>query len=209
VRESHSVPYLTCPECELTTWVAHGDSGGECPRCGTSMRAPRRRFEREVTFSLGRVGFFEDGILQALSLARGELEMDLGFLAELVDGHEVLRSVSGNARSFGLRPGTAIPLEASYFQRVVDGRLPNAVPDAAANPQVRELPITEGAGIGAYIGVPLEPFDGRTRMLCCLSRESRPALGEVDVRFLRGLGETVIATLEARQASDRAAGTRG
>jgi hypothetical protein len=33
-------------------------------------------------------------------------------------------------------------------------------------------------------------------VLCCLAREARPALGEEDVRFLTGLGESVVAELE-------------
>jgi GAF domain-containing protein len=52
------------------------------------------------------------------------------------------------------------------------------------------------ARIGAYIGVPLSGNDARLYVLCCLAHESRPALGEADLRFLRGVGETVLASLE-------------
>ncbi len=37
--------------------------------------------------------------------------------------------------------------------------------------------------------------DARLYMLCCLAHESRPALGEADLRFMRGVAETVLAAL--------------
>ena len=63
--------------------------------------------------------------------------------------------------------------------------------------RVRDLEVARAAGIGAYIGVPLTTLDARLYILCCLAHERRPALGEQDVLFLRGLGETIIRALDS------------
>lgn len=199
------MPYVRCPICELTSYVARGHAGhGECPRCSAPLRPPRRRFEREAALSLDRDAFFDDGIIKALALARRQLGMDLAFVGELEGDREILRWVSGDAGLFGFRPGGWLAADQSYCRSLLDGELGCMVPDTAADPRVRDRELTRSARIGAYVGVPLEPFDHRTFALCCLARTPRPELGEEDVRFLRGLGETVIATLEAAQAGRRA-----
>jgi hypothetical protein len=42
----------------------------------------------------------------------------------------VFRVLEGDAESFGWREGKSFPLDASYCKRVLDGRIPNTVPDA-------------------------------------------------------------------------------
>jgi GAF domain-containing protein len=134
----------------------------------------------------------------ALAVAHRELDMDVAVLGEVVDGHEVVRFVSGDAASFGFVPGASAPLEETFCRRLLEGRVSNIVRDALEDEDVRDLQLTKLARIGAYIGVPLTTLDARLYILCCLAHEQRPALGERDVRFLRGLGETVIAELSAQ-----------
>jgi GAF domain-containing protein len=131
----------------------------------------------------------------ALTLAREQLEMDVAFLGEVEDGREVVRTSSGDADSFGLAQGTSVDLSATYCQHVLEGRLDGAVPDATREPLTAGLEITARASIGSYIGVPLRARNARLYMLCCLAHESRPALGEADLRFMRGVGETVLAAV--------------
>ncbi len=139
-----------------------------------------------------------DEIGAALALARLELDMDIAFLAEIVDEQEVLRRLSGDGASFGVSEGFALELSDTYCHLMLEGRLPSAVPDARVEPAVAHLPITERARIGAYLGVSLDSHDARRYTLCCLAHESRPTLEEADVRFMRGVGETVLSAL-ARQ----------
>ena len=73
------------------------------------------------------------------------------------------------------------------------------MPDTHADDQLRDLQSTRAARIGAYIGVPLTTLDARLYVLCCIAHDQRPQLGERDVRFLRGLGEAIVAELEKRQ----------
>ena len=122
--------------------------------------------------------------------------MDLAMVGEVRDGFEVVRYLAGDGVSFGLSPGTSVPIEDTYCHRLLTGRLPNVVPDAHANEQVRDLEITRSARVGAYIGVPLTSLDARLYVLCCLAHEQRPQLGERDLLFLRDLGEALLAALE-------------
>jgi GAF domain-containing protein len=126
--------------------------------------------------------------------------MDVAVLGEVCDGREIVRYAAGELGSFGLAPGASVPIEDTYCQRLLTGRLSNCVPDARADEQLRDLKITRAAQIGAYIGVPLTALDARLYVLCCLAHEQRPQLGQRDVLFLRGVGETVLAELQERRS---------
>jgi len=136
-------------------------------------------------------------VVSTLELARAEMSMDVAVLGEIHDGREVVRLVAGEAESFGLAVGASVPVEETFCQRLLEGRLGNIVRDAIGDERVRDLEVARGAGIGAYIGVPLTTLDARLYILCCLAHERRPALGERDVLFLRGLGETIIRELDS------------
>jgi GAF domain-containing protein len=198
------MPYVQCPSCDLTTYVARSHVGfAECPRCATPLHVPQRRFARDVPpATLDREGVFEDGLLHALALARRQLGMELAFLGELRNGEEVLRWLSGDAASFGFREELALPLAESYCRTVLtDGA--GVVRDAREDERVSGLEVTSRAGIGSYVGVRLEPVGGRRFVLCCISHDARDDLGDEEMRFLRGVAETVVATLEAQEASDQ------
>ena len=109
-------------------------------------------------------------------------------------------SLAGEAESFGLAIGASVPVEETFCQRLLEGRLGNVVRDAMSDERVRDLEVTRAGKIGAYIGVPLTTLDARLYILCCLAHEQRPALGERDVVFLRGLGETIIRELDCGAA---------
>ena len=125
--------------------------------------------------------------------------MDVAVLGEVRDGREIVRFVAGD-RSFGLAPGASTPIEDTYCHRLLTGTLSNIVPDTHADHQLRELPITHAAPVGAYIGVPLTTLDARLYVLCCLAHEHRPQISKREVIFLRGLADQIVAGLEQRQA---------
>ena len=139
-------------------------------------------------------------VVSTLELARAEMSMDVAVLGEIHDGREVVRLVAGAAESFGLTIGASVPVEKTFCHRLLEGRLGNVVRDAISDERVRDLEVARGAGIGAYIGVPLTTLDARLYILCCLAHERRPALGERDVLLLRGLGETIIRELDSAAA---------
>jgi EAL domain-containing protein (putative c-di-GMP-specific phosphodiesterase class I) len=147
----------------------------------------------------------EEAIERILALARHQLGMDVAFVSAIEHGLEQIRAVDGDAESFGLDGGIAIPLEESYCNRMIKGRLPNVVPDARHEERVRDLAVTASAGIGAYLGVPVHLWDGRLYgTLCCLSHTPEPSLDERDVRFMHVLATVISDQIEQEaRLSDR------
>lgn len=135
-------------------------------------------------------GAIED-IQRILTLAREQMDMEVAYVAELTETSQTFRAFDGDVASFGAKQGATLPTDATYCHRMLEGKVPNAIPDTAAEPGVADLHITAQAGIGAYVGVPLELADGRLYgTLCVLSHDPRPDLSERDVelmRFLAGL----------------------
>ena len=141
-------------------------------------------------YALGRI----------VALAREHLGMEVSFVAECANGMETIRVVDGPSDSFGLRPGMSIPLEETYCQRLIEGRIPNLIPDTRSEPGVRDLAATSKAGIGSYVGVPIVFSDGRTfGTLCCLSHGPDDSLRERDVRFMKLLSNLVADELEREE----------
>ncbi len=84
---------------------------------------------------------------------------------------------------------------------MVEGHLPNAIPDALADERTKGLAITAQLDIGAYVGVPVVLAGGEVYgMLCCLSHDADQSVGEKDVRFLGILAQVVAEEVEQHQA---------
>jgi HD-GYP domain-containing protein (c-di-GMP phosphodiesterase class II) len=141
----------------------------------------------------------------ALESAREMLGMDMAYVADMRKGLEDYREVTGDGDSFGARAGESIPLEGTYCEALLDGRLGNVVSDAADNAITRELAITADGDIGSYIGVPLCFSDGRVYgTFCCLSHAPNPSLQDRDVRFMKVLGNLIVGQIEREERSSRA-----
>jgi GAF domain-containing protein len=191
------MPYQTCPQCGLRTYIVNGE---ECPRCGTPLGGPPRATARWGGWrSQARDAEPRGAVERVLALARRELQMDVAMLSEVRDGREVVLWAVGNGIP-AVAAGASAPLRDTICQRLLDGTISSLVHDAANDPRLRDLPAVQGAGVGAYIGVPLTGAAARRYVLCCLASEARPDLSERDVSFLRGLVESI------RPAVDRAAG---
>jgi hypothetical protein len=199
VREGRggAVPYVRCPNCGLTTYIARNRwRAGDCPGCGEPLAADEPLVDVPPPRAPGDSGS-EGGISDALALAREQLDMDVALLTEVEEGHEVIREAAGEWPGLGPLRGLSMPFEDSFCKRLLEGRISNIVPDVAGDARVRDLELARRLGVGAWIGVPLHPTAARAWMLCCLAQVARPALGDGDVRFLVGLGEGVRSELEA------------
>jgi len=185
------MPYRSCPQCGLRTYCVRGD---ECPRCGTPLGGESGHGSDPPAWPAG--GPRDDAVERVLSLARRELRMDVAVLTEVRDGREIVRWAVGNGRLGAVTPGASAPLRETICERLLDGTIDSAVPDAGADPRLRDLPAVRDAGIVGYIGVPLTGGDARRYVLCCLAAEARPDLTDADVRFLRGLVESLRPAIE-------------
>lgn len=149
------------------------------------------------------------GILQSI---RNYLAMEVAFLSEFSEGRRVFRMVDAGDASSPVEVGAGDPLEDTYCQRLVDGRMPQVLPDTSANAEASRLPITRTLGIGSYIGVPVTLSDGSLYgTLCCFSGETDATLNERDLGLLHVCADLAathieheaIAIRKRRQISDR------
>ena len=137
---------------------------------------------------------------KVLATACEQLGMEVAFVSEFAEGRTVLRSLEGDAGSFGFREGTGTPLEDSFCRRVIEGRVPSVVPDVDEDEAVRDLGITRAANIGSYVGVPLQFSDGRLYgTVCCMSHSPDPSLRERDAQFMGVLARLVAEQLEREE----------
>jgi GAF domain-containing protein len=142
----------------------------------------------EQTPSMGGLHQPPEKIESLLSLVRENLEMDVAFVSEFAGDQLVFRALEGDAGSFGWREGEGFPLDESYCKRVLDGRLPNVVPDARREDSTKDLWVTSEARIGSYVAVPVVLSDGRPYgTLCCASHKADPGLRERELGLMEGV----------------------
>ncbi|RYF55498.1 MAG: diguanylate cyclase, partial [Comamonadaceae bacterium] len=68
-------------------------------------------------------------VTEVLRLLRQHLKMDVVFISEFVDGQRIFRRVESRTGLSLIEEGQGDPLEQSFCQRVIDGRLPQLVHD--------------------------------------------------------------------------------
>jgi EAL domain-containing protein (putative c-di-GMP-specific phosphodiesterase class I) len=164
------------------------------------MAYPRRQnpFVRLVESQPEELASLEgDGIAHILDVVRSHLGMDIAFASEFTGGRRVFRHVSASPGDRAVTVGASDPLEASYCQRVVDGRLPELIHDASALPATAALEVTRAFPIGAHMSVPLRLTDGSVYgTFCCFSREADRSLNGRDLKMLRAFAELAAAQIE-------------
>ncbi len=147
----------------------------------------------------GGFGPTPEDIERMLSEVRRALGMDVAFVSEFAGDELVFRAVEGDAESFGWREGQGFPLDESYCKRVLEGRIPRAVPDAGREEATRDLRVTTEAGMGSYCAVALVLSDGRLYgTLCCVSHEPDPWLRERDLKLMERTARWLVEDLERR-----------
>ena len=190
------MPYVRCPTCGLRTYTPGTPYGRDsCPVCDADLPRAERGMPPAWTPSGERSHGDGHLIRRILELGRTELRMDAAFLGEIDGEYELLREVVGRAAEFGMSSGTTLPLEDTICGALLAGRAPEVLPDVTHHDACAKLGVPQLAGVRAYVGVPLTGEDAKLYMLCCLARESRPALGERDVQVLRGLAESMRTVL--------------
>lgn len=157
----------------------------------TLRRPEMRRLEKEVMDkgdglrsrqSGANGGGSAETLEGVLSVAREVLEMDVAFVSEFVGDRQVFRA-----------------LEGSICKRIIEGRVPNAIPDTRSDERVRDLDVTRTADLGSYVGFPLWLSDGSLYgTLCCASHSPDPWLRERDLRLMGDLAREAARHLERK-----------
>ena len=130
---------------------------------------------------------------------RQALDMDVAFVSKFDGDQLVFRAVEGDAESFGWREDTSFPIDESYCKRVLDGRIPQVVPDARREDATKDLRVTSEADMGCYCAVALMLSDGRLYgTLCCVSHAPDPWLRERDLGIIERTARWLVEQLERR-----------
>jgi GAF domain-containing protein len=112
----------------------------------------------------------DQSVSNVLRLLRERMKMDVVFVSEFTEGQRVFRHVSTAPDSPVISEGGSEPLERSWCQRVVDGRLPRFIADASKLPATAELLKSVPFPIGTHISTPIVLENGEIYgTLCCFS----------------------------------------
>ena len=135
---------------------------------------------------------------RGLSAIRRHLGMEVAFISQFVDGRRVFRHVDADSPEVPVQVGASDPLEESYCQRVVDGRLPELIPDACLDTEALTLAATRALPVGAHLSVPIRLADGQVYgTFCCFSRSADHTLTHRDLDMMR-----VFAQMAAEEIQD-------
>lgn len=146
--------------------------------------------DRDATSTLDIDVFLQE----ALQSIRTHLAMDVAFIAQFGDGERTFRYVDAKDPNPPISVGLSLPLEDGFCQRVVDGRLPELIPDAFLNELAMTLPATVALPVRAHLSVPIRLKNGQLcSTYCCVSYTADQSLNERDLSMLR-----IFADLAAR-----------
>ncbi len=140
---------------------------------------------------------------RALAAARTHLGMEIAYASEFVGDEAVFHSVEAPGLEHLIRPGDRRSLDDVYCRHILAGRLPELIPDTAAEPLAVAMPITAAASIGAHVSVPLRLSDGRTYgMFCCLSPNADATLNARDLATMRAFADMAVFDIERTLRAD-------
>jgi EAL domain-containing protein (putative c-di-GMP-specific phosphodiesterase class I) len=145
----------------------------------------------------GRDGDFDECVGVILAGLRQQLGFDVAFVGQLAGDTRVLRAVDSSLHDGVLRAGTTDPAEESFCARVVDGRLPEHIHDASAQPAAQTLPATRTVPVGTHLSVPIRFSDGSVYgTLCGFTCVPDPALRPRELGVMRLVARLIGRHLE-------------
>ncbi|WP_225984918.1 sensor domain-containing phosphodiesterase [Noviherbaspirillum aerium] len=146
----------------------------------------------------------DTSLSQMLAAIRRHLKMDVAFISEFSSGNRVFRQVDPQTPDNPVQLGAGDPLETSFCQRVVDGRLPELIPDARLNPVAAALPPTHALPVGAHLSVPIRMEDGSVYgTFCCFSHAADDTLDERDLSMMRVFADVAGELIERERKATR------
>ncbi|RZL45231.1 MAG: GAF domain-containing protein [Variovorax sp.] len=150
----------------------------------------------------GGDALINDCVPEVLRLLREHLRMDVVFVSEFVDGRRIFRRVEATPDRAVVAVNESAPLEATFCQHVVDGRMPSLVHDVAKLPNFDQLPKAPFK-IGAHLSVPVVLNDGRVYgTLCCFSQAPNDDLTRRDQKKLEMSAQLAARRIDADRARE-------
>ncbi|MFY3385681.1 GAF domain-containing protein [Paracidovorax sp. MALMAid1276] len=119
-----------------------------------------------------------------LQMLRQRLGMDVAFVSQIADGRRTFMAVDSAPGFSPVEAGMSDPVEESWCQRVVEGRLPEKIGNAAPYVAAGKAP-DPGFPIGTHLSTPVRLAGGQLYgTLCCFSRGVQ-ADADADINRLR------------------------
>jgi EAL domain-containing protein (putative c-di-GMP-specific phosphodiesterase class I) len=134
-------------------------------------------------------------IRRALKAVRTHLGMQVAYVSRFDNDRTIFREVDAPGLEHLVKAGDSHSLNDVYCRHILAGRLPQLIPDTAAEPFAMSLPITKAARIGAHISVPILLPNGQPYgMFCCVGFQANNSLNERDLQTMKAFAE--IASFE-------------
>lgn len=141
----------------------------------------------------------DGAISDVLRLLRDRMLMDVVFVSEFVDGRRVVRQIAAAGDS-PIQVGMSDPLEESWCQRVVDGRLPQFIADASLDPVAALLLKKIPFPVGTHISTPVVLNNGQVYgTLCCFSFHPKDQPNPDDLTRLQMTAQLTAQRLDLRR----------
>lgn len=142
---------------------------------------------------------FDFLIKNLLHSLRVRLDMEVAFVSHFTHGRRLFKYID-NAKGVDIiQIGASDPLEESYCQRVVDGRLPELIADAQLLAAANELAATKLVPVGGHLSVPIWLSNGELfGTYCAFSRKACNDLNEQDLSLIRVFADITASLIENR-----------
>lgn len=146
-----------------------------------------------------------ESIDRVLASVRGYLGMDVAFVAEFSGQDRIFRNVASARPDAPVKVGGVLPLAEGYCLKVVEGKLPELMPDTSIISAARVIPETTSIPIGAHLSVPIKLHGGRIfGTFCCFSYQRDPTLDYRDLELMRTFAQLVARQIDTEVEHDRA-----
>lgn len=141
-------------------------------------------------------------ISAALKAAREHLGMEVAYVSEFVGDKSIFRSVDAPGKEGLAKVGDEHAIDDIYCKHILEGRLPQLIPDTSQEEIARALPITAAVPIGSHLSVPIRLSSGEVYgMFCCLSSSADPSLTERDLGVMRAFADIAAQQIDTDQKS--------
>jgi len=156
----------------------------------------------------GPEGLANDTVKHALEAVRLHMGMQVAYVSEFIDGRTYFREVDAPGYEALIQRGGSMSLDDTYCMHILEGRLPQLMPDTLAIPLAASIPIT-AMGARSHISVPITLPDGTTYgMFCCMGAQAEPSLNPRDLKMMRAFADVTalqisrdLDAIRKRQAS--------
>lgn len=140
---------------------------------------------------------------RALQTLRKHLRMDLAFISEFRKADRIFRYVDTSLANPPVRAGDILPIDDGYCLKVVDGRLPQLIPNTADCLAALSISATKIIPIGAHVSVPLHRVNGEVYgTLCCFNLKPDLSLTQRDLEITHAFAELIGQQIESEMRGE-------